>query len=72
MSELIRRLRYLLNRRRLDRELASEMEFHREMATRHGGIAFGNTLACGKRPAMPGAGPGSIVCRKTFAMRLAS
>src|SRR5487761_2537721 len=34
MIELFRRLRYLLNRRRLDRELADELEFHREMGGR--------------------------------------
>jgi hypothetical protein len=32
MRELFRRFRYLLNRRRFDRELESEMQFHREMA----------------------------------------
>jgi hypothetical protein len=40
MNELFRRLRYLLNRRRFDEELAGEMEFHREM----GGRELGNTL----------------------------
>src|SRR5258708_1085766 len=44
MSELFRRIQYLLNRRRLDEELASDMEFHREMAARDGGAKFGNTL----------------------------
>ena len=44
MTDLFRRLRYLLNRRRFDRELASDMEFHREMAARGGGGHFGNTL----------------------------
>ena len=44
MSELLRRIRYLLNRRRFDEELASEMEFHREMSARDGGRPFGNTL----------------------------
>jgi predicted permease len=44
MNEFFRRLRYLLNRRRFDRELASNMEFHREMAARAGGGHFGNTL----------------------------
>ena len=34
MSEFFRRLRYLLNRRRFDQELANDMEFHREMAAR--------------------------------------
>jgi predicted permease len=44
MSELFRRLRYLLNRRRYDRELASDMEFHREMAARAGGMPLGSPL----------------------------
>lgn len=44
MRQLFRRLRYLLNRRRFDRELESEMDFHREMAAREGGFEFGNTL----------------------------
>jgi predicted permease len=44
MLEFLRRLAYLLHRRRFDRELASEMEFHREMASRDGGRSFGNVL----------------------------
>lgn len=44
MTELFRRLRYLLQRRRQDQELASEMEFHREMAERDGAPRFGNSL----------------------------
>lgn len=44
MNEFIRRLRYLLNRRRFDRELAGDMEFHREMAAHDGGGRFGNEL----------------------------
>lgn len=44
MGELFRRLRYLLNRRRFDEELESDMEFHREMAGREGRRNFGNTL----------------------------
>jgi predicted permease len=44
MGELLRRLRYLIHRRRLDRELESDMEFHREMAARQGRSNFGNTL----------------------------
>ena len=43
MSEFFRRLRYLLNRRRFDRELASDLEFHREMAAAEN-RPFGNTL----------------------------
>jgi len=44
MGELFRRIQYLLNRRRLDRELENDMEFHREMAAREGRNNFGNTL----------------------------
>ena len=46
MNEFFRRIRYLLNRRRFDQELASDMEFHREMAARAGAERghFGNTL----------------------------
>src|SRR5580700_614112 len=44
MGELLRRIRYLFQRRRLDAELASDMEFHREMAARSGRNNFGNTL----------------------------
>ena len=44
MGELLRRIHYLLHRRRLEAELESEMEFHREMATRQGRLDFGNTL----------------------------
>ena len=43
-AAFFRRLRYLLNRRRFDRELAGDMEFHREMAARAGSGHFGNTL----------------------------
>src|SRR4030088_454837 len=43
MNEFFRRLRYLLNRRRFDRELANDLEFHREMAGREG-RHLGNTL----------------------------
>jgi predicted permease len=44
MGELFRRIRYLIHWRRLDAELADEMEFHREMAARAGRNNFGNTL----------------------------
>ena len=44
MNELFRRIRYLLNRRRFDRELKNDMEFHREMAQREGRANFGNVL----------------------------
>jgi len=44
MGEFFRRIQYLLNRRRLDRELENDMEFHREMAARAGRNNFGNTL----------------------------
>jgi hypothetical protein len=44
MGEFFRRVRYLLNRRRLDRELENDMEFHREMIAREGRKNFGNVL----------------------------
>ena len=46
MNEFFRRIRYLLNRRRFDQELAGDMEFHREMAARAGAERghFGNPL----------------------------
>jgi predicted permease len=44
MGEFFRRILYLFNRRRLDGELQSDMEFHREMAARAGRQNFGNTL----------------------------
>jgi predicted permease len=45
MGAFLRRLRFLLQRNRMARELASEMEFHREMAAAHGNhTRFGNTL----------------------------
>ncbi len=44
MNNLFRRIRYLLNRSRFDRELADDMEFHREMVARAGQRNFGNTL----------------------------
>lgn len=43
MGEFFRRLRYLLQRGRFDRELQNEMEFHREMAAQQG-RNFGNDL----------------------------
>lgn len=44
MKDLFRRLRYLLHRRRFDRELANDLEFHREMTERAGGVGLHNTL----------------------------
>ena len=44
MRQLLRRLHYLLNRRRKDAELAAEMEFHREMAAKHEGKPLGDAL----------------------------
>lgn len=43
MFEFLRRLQYLLHRRRFDQELARDLEFHRQMAARQG-RDFGNTL----------------------------
>ncbi len=44
MSEVFRRIRYLLHQRRLDRDLDSDMEVHREMAALAGGAPLGNAL----------------------------
>ena len=44
ISELIRRLWFLMNRRRFERSLEDEMEFHQEMMRREGRAGFGNTL----------------------------
>ena len=44
MNEFFRRLIYLFSRRRLDRELESDMQFHREIAAREGRNNFGNML----------------------------
>jgi len=44
MGELFRRIKYLINRRRMDAELESDLEFHREMAARAGRGNFGGTL----------------------------
>src|SRR6185437_8236225 len=44
MKAFFRRLRYLLQRRRFDEELAADLEFHREMAAREGGMPLGNML----------------------------
>jgi hypothetical protein len=45
MTSLLRRLYYLLNRRRFDRELANDLEFHREMAGLQGNMRLGNALS---------------------------
>jgi predicted permease len=44
MNEFFRRLLYLFSRRRLEQELESDMQFHREMAARAGRNNFGNML----------------------------
>ena len=58
MGEIFRRIRYLINRRRFDAELESDMEFHREMAAREGRRNFGNRLRCASRRARRGDGRG--------------
>ena len=61
MREFLRRLQYLMHRRRYDQELASDMEFHREMAAREGKAKIsGTSCTCAKRRATRGAGRGSI------------
>ena len=44
MGEFFRRIYYLLNRRRLERELANDIAVHREMMGHDYGKDFGNTL----------------------------
>jgi predicted permease len=44
MRELLRRIHYLLNRRRMDEELAEELESHREMAAEALGKPLGDLL----------------------------
>jgi|CXWL01.1.fsa_nt_gi predicted permease len=44
MRELLRRIHYLLNRRRMDEELAEELESHREMAAEADGKPLGDLL----------------------------
>lgn len=44
LRELLRRIHYLLHRRRLDDELAEEMAAHREMAAERGGLPLGDAL----------------------------
>ncbi|GGG67244.1 ABC transporter permease [Edaphobacter dinghuensis] len=44
MRDLLRKIHYLINRRRLDEELENDMEFHREMSARAGRNNFGNVL----------------------------
>ncbi|MCU1234682.1 MAG: hypothetical protein JWP63_2649 [Candidatus Solibacter sp.] len=44
MTELFRRLWYLLNRRRLEREMADEMQFHREQLPLARRADFGSSL----------------------------
>jgi putative ABC transport system permease protein len=44
MHKLLRRVSYLLNRRRMDQDLADEMEAHREMMAEDRRTAFGNVL----------------------------
>ena len=44
MRELLRRIHYLLHRRRFDRELADEMQTHREIAESNRHHDFGNSL----------------------------
>lgn len=44
MRDMLRRIHYLINRRRFDTELENDMEFHREMAGDRGRRHFGNVL----------------------------
>ena len=65
MSDFFRRLQYLLNHRRLDRELANDLEFHREMAAREGRENLGNTLHLREEARDAWGGPGSSASPRT-------
>ena len=60
MSDFFRRLRYLWNRGRIERELSDEMDFHREMAQREGRANFGNALALEGSTALIGADASTV------------
>ncbi len=62
MMELLRRISYLWNRRRLEREMAEEMAYHRELMSPDRRTNFGSELRLREDAARSGAGPGSIVC----------
>lgn len=49
MHEWIRRLKYLLNRHRFDQELSNDLEFHREMAAKDGGMPLGEHASSARR-----------------------
>jgi DNA-binding GntR family transcriptional regulator len=67
MTEFLRRLHYLVNRRRFDRELESDMQFHREMAARAGRANFGNMLQLREDGGKRGDGPGSTAFGRIYA-----
>ncbi len=49
MGDFLRRIYYLLNRRRLDRELQNDIEFHREMLSPQSRKDFGNATLASER-----------------------
>ncbi len=49
MAEFFRRIYYLLNRRKLERELQNDIEAHREMMSRENRKDFGNSLLTRER-----------------------
>src|ERR1051325_4891068 len=49
MGEFFRRIYYLLNRRRLERELENDIDFHREMLTAEGRRDFGSPMLARER-----------------------
>ena len=55
MGEIFRRIRYLINRRRFDAELESDMEFHREMAARADTATSATRCVCANRHVRRGA-----------------
>ena len=49
MGEFFRRIHYLLNRNKLDRELQNDIEFHREMLSGESRKNFGNAALMRER-----------------------
>jgi cytochrome P450 len=49
MGEFFRRIYYLLNRRKLERELQNDIDFHREMLSAEGRKDFGNAILMRER-----------------------
>ena len=68
MRKLIRRISAFLNRRRLQQQLADEMDAHREMMPPERRTRFGSTLRFHEQTADEWASPGSTISVRTWPM----